>query len=217
MEKEKANDRAQHPLFARFYARISPAMDRGGVVDHRRRLLAGLSGEVLEVGAGNGLNFMHYPPEVTRVVAVEPERRLREIALANAERAPVRVEVVDGIAERLPADDAAFDAGVASLVLCSVNDQAVALRELRRVIRPGGHLRFLEHVRAQTRGLARLQRVADATLWPLLMGGCHTHRDTAEAIVAAGFEIEQIDRFLFPEGRFPPPTAPNILGVARRN
>jgi ubiquinone/menaquinone biosynthesis C-methylase UbiE len=192
-------------------------MDRGGVIDHRRRLLAGLRGEVLEVGAGNGLNFAHYPPDVTRVLAVEPEPRLRKIARGNAERASVPVEVVDGVAERLPAGDGAFDAAVASLVLCSVRDQAVALGELRRVIRPGGELRFLEHVRAQTPGLARLQRVADATLWPLLMGGCHTSRDTAAAISAAGFEIEEIARFLFPEGRFPTPTAPNIVGVARRS
>lgn len=211
-----SEDRVRHPLFARFYARISPGMDRRGVAEHRQRLLAGLEGEVLEVGAGNGLNFAHYPPGVARVVALEPEPRMREMARAKAERAPVPVEVVDGMAERLPVGDASFDAGVASLVLCSVRDQATALRELHRVIKPGGQLRFLEHVRAQTPGLARLQRVADATLWPLLSGGCHTSRDTATAIEDAGFDIEQIERFLFPDSRLPPPTAPNILGVARR-
>jgi ubiquinone/menaquinone biosynthesis C-methylase UbiE len=82
------------------------------------------------VGAGNGLNFPHYPPEVTGVLAVEPEPHLREIARGNAEHAPVPVEVVDGVAERLPADDASFDAAVASLVLCSVADQQTVLKEI---------------------------------------------------------------------------------------
>jgi ubiquinone/menaquinone biosynthesis C-methylase UbiE len=208
--------RASHPLFARFYAWVSPSMDRGGVVEHRRRLLSGLAGRVIEVGAGNGLNFAHYPPEVTGVLAVEPEPHLRSIARRSAERAPVPVEVVEGVADRLPAPDAAFDAAVASLVLCSVPDPDAALREMRRVIRPGGQLRFLEHVRADTPALARVQRVLDAAVWPTLFGGCHTSRDTAAAIADAGFTIERIERFRFPDGPIPTPTSPNILGSASR-
>ena len=139
----------RHPLFARWYARTSLLMERGIAV-HRAKLLAGLSGKVIEVGAGNGLNFRHYPSTVAEVVAVEPEPYLRELAVAAAERAPVPVRVVAGTADRLSAAESEFDGGVASLVLCSVPDQAVALTELRRAIRPGGELRFFEHVRADT-------------------------------------------------------------------
>src|SRR2546422_8833957 len=117
-----------HPIFARFYAWASPSMERNGGADLRRRLLAGLTGRVIEVGAGNGLNFAHYPPEVTGVLAVEPEPHLRRIAQRSAVRAAVPVEVVDGVADHLPADDASFDAAVVSLVLCSVPDQREALR-----------------------------------------------------------------------------------------
>jgi ubiquinone/menaquinone biosynthesis C-methylase UbiE len=208
--------RRGHPIFARMFVRASAAMDAGGGAEHRQRLLAGLEGRIVEVGAGNGRNFAHYPPGVTGVLAVEPERYLRELAAHDAALAPVSVEVVEGVAERLPADDGAFDAGVVSLVLCSVADQAAALRELRRVIRPGGELRFYEHVRAETPGLRRVQRVLDRTVWPFFVGGCHTGRDTAGAIEATGFRIERLDRFRFPEGGLPTPTAPHVLGVATR-
>ena len=130
--------RKRHPIWARFYARISPTMDAQGAVEHRRTLLAGLAGRVLEVGAGNGLNFAHYPPAVTEVLAVEPEPYLRGLAEVAARQAPVSVRVVDSSADALPAADASMDAAVASLVLCSVPDQARALAELHRVLRPEG-------------------------------------------------------------------------------
>jgi ubiquinone/menaquinone biosynthesis C-methylase UbiE len=205
----------RHPVFARFYARISPSMDAQGAVEHRRTLLAGLAGRVLEVGAGNGLNFAHYPAAVTEVLAVEPEPYLRGLAEVAAGQAPVPVRVVDGTADTLPAPDASTDAAVASLVLCSVPEQARALAELHRVLRPGGELRFFEHVRADTAGLARVQRLADL-LWPTLVGGCHTSRDTLAAITAAGFKITSVQRFRFPESRLPQPAAPHVLGVAHR-
>ena len=208
--------RRNHPLFARIFARASPAMDAEGAADHRRLLLAGAEGRVIEVGAGTGANFVHYPPAVTGVLAVEPEPYLRRLAVEAAARAPVPVEVVDGCAERLPAGDGAFDVAVASLVLCSVPDQRAALLEMRRVVRPGGQLRFYEHVRAGTPGLRRAQRVVDATLWPLLLGGCHTGRNTAAAIEAAGFVIDRLDRFAFPETGPPNPSSPHVLGRATR-
>jgi ubiquinone/menaquinone biosynthesis C-methylase UbiE len=108
-----------------------------------------------------------------------------------------------------------MDAAVASLVLCSVPDQARALAELHRVLRPGGELRFFEHVRADTVGLARVQRLADL-IWPTLLGGCHTSRDTLAAITTAGFEVTSLQRFRFPESRLPQPAAPHVLGVAHR-
>ena len=205
----------RHPIWARVYARISPTMDAQGAIDHRRKLLAGLAGRVLEVGAGNGLNFAHYPPGVTEVLAVEPEPYLRGLADVAARQAPVPTRVVDGTAGALPAPDASMDAAVASLVLCSVPDQARSLAELHRVLRPGGQLRFFEHVRADTAGLARVQRIADL-LWPTLVGGCHTSRDTVTAITTAGFQITSLQRFRFPESRRPQPAAPHVLGVAHR-
>lgn len=209
-------DSANRPLFARFWLWVSPGMERGGMARHRDDLLAGLSGRVIEVGAGNGLNFGHYPPEVTQVLAVEPNPLLRRVAADAAARAPVPVEVTAGTADRLPAADTDFDAGVASLVLCSVPDQPAALRELYRVIRPGGELRFLEHVQASTPGLRRVQRALDATFWPLLCGGDHLARDTAAEIERAGFRTDRLDRLRFPDSRLTMPSTPHILGRASR-
>jgi ubiquinone/menaquinone biosynthesis C-methylase UbiE len=202
-----------HPVFAQIYVWLSHRMEPE-LAQHRRSLLAGLSGHVLELGAGNGLNFSHYPVEVTRVLAVEPEPHLRALAIRAAAQVPVPVEVVDGVADRLPADESSVDAAVTSLVLCSVPDQASALAEIRRVLRPGGQLRFLEHVRARSAALGCTQRLLDATIWPGMAGGCHTHRDTAAAIRQAGFTIERLNPLRFPDLRLSTPTSPHILGVA---
>jgi ubiquinone/menaquinone biosynthesis C-methylase UbiE len=204
------------PLFARMLARTALLEERRGGAEHRRRLLAGLRGRVVEVGAGSGVSFAHYPATVTELLAVEPEPHLRELAQEAARSAPIAVRVVEGMADRLPADDAAMDAGVVTAVLCSVADPGAALAELMRVIRPGGELRFFEHVAARSPRLARLQRALDATLWPRMMGDCHTHRDTESAIRAAGFQIEECDRFSFRAHVIAAPVAPRILGRARR-
>jgi ubiquinone/menaquinone biosynthesis C-methylase UbiE len=200
-----ATTRVRHPIFARLYSRVVvPAMAKKGVVDLRRRTLAGLAGTVVEVGAGDGANFALYPDEVERIVAVEPEPFLRERASGHADE---RVELRDALAEKLPVRDGEADAVVFTLVLCSV-DQDAALAEARRVLRPGGELRFLEHVQAHEPGAVRkLQRVLDATVWPRLFGGCHTGRDTARAIEEAGFTLTEIERFSFPEGARGPESA----------
>jgi ubiquinone/menaquinone biosynthesis C-methylase UbiE len=207
---------SSRPIFARMLARAAVCEERRGGAEHRRRLLADLSGRVVELGAGSGVSFAHYPGTVTALLAVEPEEHLRAMAQQAAGEAPIPVTVVEGVAEALPLDDASVDAGVVTAVLCSVPDPAAALRELRRVIRPGGELRFFEHVAADTPGLARVQRALDATIWPRVNGGCHTHRYTEAAIRAAGFEIEACDRFSFRAHPLGAPVAPRILGRARR-
>jgi ubiquinone/menaquinone biosynthesis C-methylase UbiE len=197
------------------YARIVDDIDAKGGAPLRNEALAGLAGRVVEVGAGTGVNFAHYPSGVTEVVAVEPEPYLRRLATEAAARAPVPVTVVDGHAERLPLEDASCDAGVASLVLCSVPDQPAALAELRRVIRPRGQLRFFEHVRSDRFGFALFQRALDV-VWPLAAGGCHLSRHTLEAIEAAGFDVEGVRRFEFRPSLTTAPASPHIIGVANR-
>jgi ubiquinone/menaquinone biosynthesis C-methylase UbiE len=203
----------RHPVFARLYSRLSPGVERKGGAEHRTELLEGVSGRVVEIGAGNGLNFAHYPAAVSEVVAVEPEPYLRERAADAAATAPVPVRVVDGVADALPAEDGTFDAAVASLVLCSVPDQATALAEIRRVLRPGGELRFYEHVVSDRPRTARTQRrLDDWGLWPRLAGGCHAARDTTAAIEVAGYRIERCRRFPFAAG---PVSLAHVIGLAR--
>jgi ubiquinone/menaquinone biosynthesis C-methylase UbiE len=205
-----------HPLFARFYVRILGPNEPAEVHDHRTELLRGLSGRVVEVGAGPGANFALYPAEVDEVVAVEPEPYLRERARKAAARAPVRVTVLDGVADALPLDDGSCDAVVACLVLCSVPHQATALAEVRRVLRPGGELRFYEHVRAPEPRMARWQHAVDRVFWPRAFGGCHTARDTVAAIARAGFSIERDRRLRLREVPRFVPVATHAIGIARR-
>jgi SAM-dependent methyltransferase len=168
-----------------------------------------------ELGAGSGANFSHYPASVSEVVAIEPEPYLRERARLAAAEAQAAISVQPGDADSLPGETASFDAGVVALVLCSVPDQQRALAELLRVIRPGGELRFYEHVLSHSPFEGRIQRVADATFWPHIAGGCHLARDTASAIERAGFELEICERFAFSPAAYLPPD-PHILGIARR-
>lgn len=191
------------PVFARAFPPLTRLMDAGGMAARRQELLADLAGHVIEIGAGTGANFGHFPSTVTRVLAVEPEPRLCAIASVAARTAPRPVQVTSGLAAALPADDVSYDAAVVSFVLCSVPDQRAALADIRRVLRPGGRLYFLEHVRADSATLVRAQRMLDATVWPHLFGGCHLGRDTAAAIERAGFTISKLDKFLFPAARSP--------------
>jgi ubiquinone/menaquinone biosynthesis C-methylase UbiE len=206
----------EHSRFARMYIRMSAKAEERGANEHRRRLLDGLEGRVLEVGAGNGLNFAHYPPTVTEVLAIEPEPTMRAAAEDAAKHAPVTVTLLAGTADALPVEDGEVDAAVASLVLCSVPDQAGALGEIRRALKPGGELRFYEHVVPRRQPKRALLQLADRSgLWPAVAGGCHPARDTDAAIEAAGFKIERCERFGFRASAFEP-TIPHILGTATR-
>jgi ubiquinone/menaquinone biosynthesis C-methylase UbiE len=204
------------PRFARMYPRSAASAEQRGATGHRRRLLEGLSGTVAEIGAGHGLNFALYPPEVTEVVAIEPEPTLRSRAKTAAESANVPIRVLAGVADELPLEAASADAAVAGLVLCSVPDQQRALAEIRRVLHHRGELRFYEHVipHCQPKRLL-LQAIDRSGIWPAIAGGCHPARDTASAIMQAGFDIEEIERFGFSAQRFEP-VIPHIVGIARR-
>ncbi|MGW2420842.1 class I SAM-dependent methyltransferase [Streptomyces sp. NPDC001709] len=212
-----ARSPVHHPLFARYYARVSVSAEtRLGMAGIRERLLAGLSGRVIEIGAGNGLNFAHYPGTVAEVVAIEPEPLLRQLALESALRAQVPVDVVPGAAEALPVKSEAFDAAVLSLVLCSVRDVSRTLSEVRRVLRPGGQVRFFEHGRGGGHLMTLTQRSLDRTLWPALTGGCHLARQPVAALRGAGFTLGPQRQVLLPENGPALPTSYCTLGVAWR-
>ena len=203
-----------NPLFARYFARFGGRNEERGNRELRQEMLAGLSGQVMEVGPGNGLNFPHYPRSVQEVVAVEPEPYLRSRAVEAAAEAPVPIRVADGTADELPAADGSVDAVVVSGLLCSVANVPVALAEFHRVLRPGGQLRFYEHVRSRDVLFAGFQQAADL-VWPRLMGGCHVQRQTRAAIEQV-FAIETCRGFRFPQDAFFWPVAPRILGIARK-
>ncbi|MFL6113260.1 MAG: class I SAM-dependent methyltransferase [Catenulispora sp.] len=204
----------QHPRFARAYLKLSAASEARGVASHRVKLLSGLAGRVVEVGAGNGLNFGHYPPAVTDVVAVEPDDILRAVAERAAAEAPVPVRVAAGHAEALPGADGSFDAAVASLVLCSVPSQDRALAEIARVLRAGGLLAFYEHVRS-ARPVVGWAEDLVTPIWRRAAGGCHPNRDTVRAVERAGFVVDAVDRFPFRHSPYLPGLA-HVIGRAHK-
>lgn len=197
-------------FFARGWVIASPQLERVGLAGFRRRLVAGLHGTVIEVGAGSGVTFERYPPEVTRVVAVEPDPHLRAHARQRARGAAVSVEVVDAVAEALPVADGQADAVVFGLVLCTVPDVPSALAEARRVLAPDGELRLLEHVRAA----GALGRVADriTPVWRRLAGGCRPNQDTRRLLADAGFAVSGLRTHPFPPVV---PIMPMLTGSAR--
>jgi SAM-dependent methyltransferase len=203
-----------HPFFARIWPTIAEH-ETPKMRELRRDNLAGLSGRVLEVGAGTGTNFGLYPDSVAQVVAVEPEQRLVVRAREAAATAVVPIEVTNRTVESFSADEP-FDAVVCSLVLCSVAEPDSVLRQLLSLLRPVGELRYLEHI--ATGGIrGRLQRFVDATtLWPRLAGNCHAHRHTEQAIRAAGFEIDKTRTEVVMPAWIPVPVSEFVLGRARR-
>jgi ubiquinone/menaquinone biosynthesis C-methylase UbiE len=205
----------ENPLFARWSARYGGRNEARGNARLRAELLAGAAGRALEAGAGTGLNFAHYPAQLDELIAVEPEPTLRAKAAESAARAPVPVRVVGAVAGALPVPDGSQDVVVVSGLLCSVADPVAALTEFRRVLKPGGELRFYEHVRAKQPGRARFQDLADH-VWPRLMGGCHVNRETLRAVDVAGFEVERVRELVFPPGARVSVVATRILGVARK-
>lgn len=205
------SDVVDNPFFARLWVALS-AREPESLRRLRRENLAGLSGRVLEIGAGTGTNFAFYPGTVTEVLALEPERRLAARARRAASAAPIPVVVDSGTVEQFT-DDGDFDAVVCSLVLCSVNDPKQVVSQLFSLLRPGGQLRYLEHV-ASGGPRARLQKFADVTLWPRIAGNCHTHRHTEDTIVGAGFDVTGARREWTLPRWVPVPVAEFALGTA---
>src|SRR3712207_3443911 len=182
---ETGSMRNGHPIFAALYDRMSGSMDRRWMGWRRRRLLAGARGAVLEIGGGTGANLAHYR-NVDRVTITEPDPFMRRRLEQKLSDARVPVEVSAAGAEALPFPDGSFDTVVSTLVLCTVPDQEAALDEVRRVLRPGGRLLFIEHVRAEG-STARWQDRVEP-LWRRLFGGCHPNRDTVAAIEESGLD-----------------------------
>jgi ubiquinone/menaquinone biosynthesis C-methylase UbiE len=198
-------------LFAATYDRMSARTERAGLATNRQLLLAGAKGRVLEIGAGTGANLPYYGAAVESLTVTEPEgpmlKRLERRARAEAPTATV----VRAPAEDLPFEDDSFDTAVSTLVLCGVADQPRALRELRRVLKPGGRLLFLEHVRSDDPDIARLQDRMNA--FNRFLVGCDCNRSTLEAIKAAGFDVLEVEQTEINDTpRF---VRPAIVGAAR--
>jgi len=178
--------------------------------DWRASLLEGVAGDVLEVGAGTGANLPHYGAGVTRLVVTEPDRHMRDKLAAKHDS----IECLAASLDELPVEDGSFDVVVATLVLCSVADPQAALGEIRRVLKPGGRLVFIEHVLSDDPGRRKWQRRI-APLWKWLADGCVCTRETERHIGAAGFVIERLERASI-RGVYPW-VRPSIHGIAVRS
>jgi ubiquinone/menaquinone biosynthesis C-methylase UbiE len=198
-------------LFAAAYDRGLKATEEAGLRLMRQQLLEGARGRVLELGAGTGVNLDLYPAGVAELVATEPDPHMAKRLRAKLAGSGRTATVVEAPAEGLPFDDASFDTAVATLVLCTVPDPAAALSEVARVLKPGGRLLFVEHVRAEDPGLARWQDRLEKP-WRFLGDGCHCNRDTVAMIAASRFEIEGLERGRMPKA--PPIVSPLVHGSA---
>jgi ubiquinone/menaquinone biosynthesis C-methylase UbiE len=201
-------------VFAAMYDRMLAATEEAGLRDRRRALLAEARGRVLELGAGTGINVGLYPAAgIEEVVFTEPEEPMaRRLSARVADRgAGAAMQVVHAPAERLPFPDASFDTVVATLVLCTVGDLQASIAEARRVLKPGGRLLFLEHVRSEDAGQARWQDRLHGP-WKAVGHGCNTNRSTLDAIRAGAFDVERVDHDRVPKA--PPIVRPMIVGVA---
>lgn len=205
-----------HPVFTQVYRVLAAAGERTGLGDVRARVLSAAHGRLLIVGLGPGHDLDHLPAAVTEVIAIEPSASMRAAAGPRVQAARARgvaVEVVDAVAEDLPLADASVDSALVAYVLCTVVDPGAAAAEVHRVVRPGGVVGVLEHVRG-SRGsnTARLQALVKP-LWPHVAGGCRVDRDTGAVLRAAGFDLTEVREVSLATL---PPVAPTLVGVARR-
>ena len=198
-------------LFACVYDRLTAGAEAAGLGAHRERLLGGATGRVLEIGAGTGANLVFYNDGVATITLTEPETPMARRLARRIREQQRRVALVQAPAEALPFADARFDTVVSTHVLCTVVDQARALSENRRVLNPGGHLLFLEHVRSEELRLAAWQDRLNG-LNRIMAHGCNCNRSTLDAIRAADFDITALERTTLPKA--PPFVRPLIVGTA---
>lgn len=198
-------------LFATMYDRLMAGTEKAGLHDRRARLLESARGDVLEIGAGTGLNLPFYGQAVDTLTVTEPEAPMAR-RLAKRLREQTRtVTLVEAAAEQLPLADDRFDTVVSTLVLCTVSDPPRALREIRRVLKPGGEFLFLEHVRSEDPGLARWQDRLNG-INRVIAHGCNCNRSTLDTIQQAGFEISSIEKAVLLKA--PPFVRPLVVGTA---
>jgi ubiquinone/menaquinone biosynthesis C-methylase UbiE len=200
-------------IFPAVYERSIKATEDAGLREMRRQVLAEASGRVLEIGAGTGLNLDLYPDAVDELVLVEPDPHMAKRLRPKLRASGRQVTVVEDSAERLPFEDASFDTAVATLVFCTIPDPAAALREAARVLKPGGRLLFLEHVRSPDLSLARWQDRLE-TPWRLFGDGCYCNRDTVATIESSPLSLGEFERTEMPKA--PPIVRPMIRGSATR-
>jgi ubiquinone/menaquinone biosynthesis C-methylase UbiE len=198
-------------VFAALYDRLLADTERAGLAERRRALLSRAHGSVLEIGAGTGANLDKYPPSVTDLVLLEPEAPMARRLADHLIRATVPARIVSAPAEAIPFPDGTFDVAVSTLVLCTVEDPVRALSELKRVLKPGGQLLFLEHVRSEDPAVARWQDRIHP-LWVRVGHGCHCNRSTLGLIGAGGFTVEEVEQGRMPKA--PPFVRPMIHGSA---
>ena len=198
-------------IFAAGYDTIQASLERNFMGDVRRELLGEASGRVIEIGSGTGANLEHYPRTIEELVCTEPEEPMARRLRGKAADTDLRVRIVEAGAEKLPFEDDSFDTAVATLVLCTVSDPTKALSELARVLKPGGRLIFIEHVRATEPGLARWQDRMHP-LWVRFGHGCHCNRPTLDTIEASPFTVTEHRRGSIP--KTVPIVRPLLTGTA---
>jgi len=199
--------------FAALYDRAFTATEDAGLREMRREALSTAQGRTIDLGAGTGANLDLYPDAVAELVLAEPDphmaRQLRQKLAESGQAA----ELIEASAERLPFEDSSFDTAVFTLVLCTVPNPEAALAETARILKPGGKLLFVEHVRAEDAGLARWQDRLEGP-WRFLADGCHCNRDTVATIEASPFSVEQVEHSKLPKA--PPLVRPLVWGRAAR-
>jgi SAM-dependent methyltransferase len=198
-------------MFAAGYDTFQAGIERNFLGAIRDEMLAGARGRVIEIGSGTGVNLEHYPRSIDELVCTEPEEPMARRLRRKAQESDLNVSVVHAPAEALPFDDDSFDTAVATLVLCTVTDPAASLREVGRVLRPGGRLVFIEHVRADEPGLAKWQDRLHP-LWVRFGHGCNCNRPTLDTIEASPLRVESHRRGRIPKA--PPIVRPLVTGVA---